>query len=133
MGKQRKIDKGVSRLERGRFAIQPMAAGEVKATIEVSESDDNEIEIEKLDTDGLPREYEGKPIVWYCNFRVLKGGKPLQQKYRLKIPELRNLPKDSTVVIYDSREKVIPYDRSKIIGGDTLELTDGDPAVGHAP
>jgi len=102
---------------------------EIDADIEID--DDGTYEVDKLSVDGLPTAMnDGTPIRWFNNFAIRKNGQYINQKYRVKIAGLSSLGK-SRVVIFDGNGN--PYYYTGAVVDDTIELTDGDPAVGGAP
>lgn len=133
MGKQARIPGKVRKESARKFEVEPVKSGEVQITIDLLE--DGQYEVSKLSDEGLPTHYpdeNGDRITWYNNFSITRGGNFIKQRYRVTIPGLSRRPKNSTVVIYDDTRGLYAYDPSRI-DGDTIELNDGDPAVGHAP
>jgi hypothetical protein len=135
MGKQAKIPGHVKRQSGRKFEIEPERSRwpkEVAITIELPE-DDDEYEVSKLSEEGLPTHWNGVPIVWYGNFSITKGGQAIRRAYKVKIPGISSLPKNTALIICDDETpKGREYDKDRI-KDDTIELTYGDPAVGHAP
>lgn len=131
MGKQAKISGKVNKKSDLKFEVQAVRSGEVAITVELMEK--GNYEVSKLSDDGLPTHFPekgGQPITWYNNFSITKGGQFIRQRYKVTIPGLSRRPGNSILVIYD-RSGLHAYEGDP--DGDTIELADGDPAVGHAP
>lgn len=124
------IDPGKVQKESNRkFKIKKDKASEVDVDVEILEEGD--YEVEKLKTDNLPAYmHDNNPISWYNSFYIKKNGQYINQKYNVTISGISNLG-DSRLVIFDGNGD--PYYYTRKIKDDTFELTDGDPAVGHAP
>ncbi len=94
--------------------------------------------LQKLDTDTLDKKLDAKfggdDIVWFNNFAIKKNtadGDPINQSYSVTIPGLSSYKK---IVIQDGNaNNGRAYVYSGPVVNDTIELTDGDPAVGGAP
>ena len=111
------------------FKIRKDKSSEIDADIEID--DDGIYEVDKLSIDGLPAAMtDGTPIRWFNNFAIKKNGQYINQKFKVKIAGLSSLGK-SRVAIFDGNGN--PYYYTGDIVDDTIELTDGDPAVGGAP
>ena len=120
-----KVQKNNSR----NFKIKKDKDFEIDADIEIE--DDGVYEVDKLSIEGLPTTMtDGTPIRWFNNFAIKKNGQYINQKYKVKIDGLSSLG-NSRVVIFDGNGN--PYYYTGAIVDDTLELTDGDPAVGGSP
>ena len=94
--------------------------------IEIEIEDDGDFEVEKLSVDDLPRTINGNSITWLNNFAIKKAGNYINQRYKVKIPGLGN----GKVVIIDNNSHGNPYYYTGTVDNDTIELSDGDPAVG---
>jgi len=111
------------------FKIKKDKDFEIDADIEIE--DDGVYEVDKLSVEGLPTTMtDGTSIRWFNNFAIKKNGQYINQKYKVKIAGLSSLG-NSRVVIFDGNGN--PYYYTGAIVDDTLELTDGDPAVGGSP
>lgn len=111
------------------FKIKKDKAFEFDTDIEIEE--DGDYEVDKLSADDLPTAMtDGTPIRWFTNFAVKKNGQYINQKYKVKIAGLGSLG-NSKIVIFDGNGN--PYYYTGSVVDDTIELTDGDPAVGGAP
>ena len=120
-----KVQKNNSR----NFKIKKDKDFEIDADIEIE--DDGVYEVDKLSVEGLPTTMtDGTSIRWFNNFAIKKNGQYINQKYKVKIAGLSSLG-NSRVVIFDGNGN--PYYYTGAIVDDTLELTDGDPAVGGSP
>jgi hypothetical protein len=98
--------------------------------------------VEKLDMQGLDNTIiiNGKTetIVWFNNFQIKKEstGEPINQNYKVKIAGLKNLKSaGKNIVIQDGN---VNNGRAYIFTGivsddDSIELSDGDPAIGNSP
>jgi hypothetical protein len=109
-----------------RFQIEKEKSTETDITVFIEA--DGDYVVEKLDVDDLPKEYDGKEVVWYNNFAIKKNGSYIKQKYTVTIKGLGSLGGGARVVICD-REGKLSYYNGKIID-DTITLTDGDPGIG---
>jgi hypothetical protein len=111
------------------FKIKKDKGFEIDADIEID--DDGEYEVDKLSVDGLPAAMpDGTPIRWFNNFAIKKNGQYINQKFKVKIAGLSSLG-SSRLVIFDGNGN--PYYYTGAIVDDTIELTDGDPALGGSP
>ena len=112
-----------------KFKIKKDKDSEVDIDIEIE--DDGDYEVDKLSVDGLPASMnDGTTIRWFNNFAVKKNGQYINQKFKVTVAGLSSLG-NSKVVIFDGNGN--PYYYTGDIVNDTIELTDGDPAVGQAP
>jgi len=119
----------VDKLSNKKFKVKRDKTSEKNAEIDIEEAGD--FEVDKLSTDGLPSEMtDGNPIRWFNNFAIKKNGQYISQRYFVNITGLSSLG-DSRVVIFASSGN--PYYYVGKVIDDTIELTDGDPAVGAAP
>ena len=114
-----------------KFKIMKDKGSEVDADVEiVDDPKDKDItfEVVKLSVDGLPTTmHDGKPIRWFNNFAIRRNNEYINQRYFVTIPGLGS----SGVVIFDGNGD--PYYYTGAVTNDTIELTDGDPAVGGSP
>jgi hypothetical protein len=114
-----------------KFKIMKDKGSEVDADVEiVDDPKDKDItfEVVKLSVDGLPTTmHDGKPIRWFNNFAIRRNSEYINQRYFVTIPGLGS----SGIVIFDGNGD--PYYYTGSITNDTIELTDGDPAIGGAP
>ena len=99
---------------------------EVDVDIEILEEDD--YELEKLSVDELPTTmHDGKKITWLNNFGIKKKGAYINQAYRITIAGLSG----KQVVFLDNNSNGKPYYFTGSVENDTIELSDGDPGIGH--
>ena len=123
----------VDRLNHEKFRIRKDKDSEIDATIEIlnnSGVDNGSYEVEKLSVDGLPEKMEdGTPIRWFNNFAIKKNGQYINQRYTVTIPGLSS--SKSKVVIIDGKGNLYYY--PGVVVNDAIELTDGDPGIGHSP
>lgn len=117
-----------------KFRIQKQKDTELDVDIDIEE--DGDYEVEKLSVDGLPATMDdGTPIRWFNNFSIKKNGQFINQSYTVTIAGLSALKGgNKKIVIWDGNTNngkpwVYPGD----VTNDTIELTDGDPAVGGSP
>jgi hypothetical protein len=116
----------VDRLTNKKFKIKKDKASEIDAEVDIAEGGD--YEVEKLSVDELPTHMkDGTAIRWFSNFAIKKNGRYIQQRYSVTIAGLSSV----NVVICDSSGEPYYYEGS--VKDDTVELTDGDPAIGGAP
>lgn len=120
-----------------KFKIKKEKSSERDVEVEIVEDASIKItkeinyQVDKLSMVDLPAKMpDGKTIRWFNNFSIKKDGQILKQKFLIAITGLSSLG-TSRVVILDSKD--IPYYYEKPIINDTIELADGDPAVGAAP
>jgi len=99
---------------------------EVDIDIEIDE--EGEYEVEKLSVDNLPQTIDGNKITWLNNFAIKdkKADKYINQSYKVRIPGIGN----KTVVLLDNNSNGNPYYYTGPVVNDTIELSDGDPAIG---
>jgi hypothetical protein len=120
-------------LEKKKFKQHKKTKVKVKAhhknevDIEIEVMEDGNYTVEKLSVEELPKEIEEYPIRWLNNFAIRKGKKYINQPYKVKIPGLSK----ERVVIIDSKSEGKPYFFKGKTENDTIELFDGDPAIGH--
>ena len=118
----------VDRLSNKKFKIKKDKNSETDATVEIV--DDGTYEVDKLSVDGLPTNmHDGTPIRWFNNFAIKKNGQYINQRYFVTIAGLKS--STSRVIIFDGNGD--PYYYTGAVTNDTIELTDGDPAIGHGP
>jgi hypothetical protein len=116
----------VDRLSNKKFKINKDKASEIAAEVDIAE--DGDYEVERLSVDELPTHMQdGTAIRWFTNFAIKKDGKYIKQRYSVTIVGLSSV----NVVVCDSSGEPRYYEGS--VKGDTIELTDGDPAIGGAP
>lgn len=124
-----------------KFKIPKVKGTEKDADIEILGSDpDSDFVVEKLDIDGaeLPTKYGKDDIVWLTNFAIKKKTTKeyINQPYKVKIEGLsaRKAEGKKILIIDGNSSSNVPTDISdKVDSSDTLELTDGDPAIGSSP
>ena len=107
-----------------KFKIKAHKKDEVDIDIEIEEEGD--YEVDKLSVDGLPETIEGNPIKWLNNFAIKKTGNYINQRYKVKIPGLGR----GRVVLIDNNSHGNPFYYTGPVVDDTIELSDGDPAIG---
>ena len=116
----------VDRLSNKKFKIKKDKDSESDAEVDIAE--DGNYEVEKLSVDGLPTHMpEGTAIRWFNNFAIKKNGQYIKQRYSVTIAGLSSV----NVVICDSSGEPQYYKGS--VKDDTIELSDGDPAIGGSP
>jgi hypothetical protein len=116
----------VDRLTSKKFKIKKDKASEIDADIDIEEGGD--YEVEKLSVDELPTHMkDGTAIRWFNNFAIKKNGQYIRQRYSVTMTGLSSV----NVVICDSSGE--PYYYKGSVKDDTIELRDGDPAIGGAP
>lgn len=119
----------VQKNSRRNFKIQKDKAFEYDVDIDIEE--DGDYEVDKISADGLPTAIDNITIRWFTNFAIKKNGQYINQKFKVKIARLAEIVGNSKIVIFDGNGN--PYYYTGEIVNDTIELTDGDPAVGSAP
>ena len=114
-----------------KFKIRKDKTTEVDADVEiVADPKDQGItfDVDKLSVDGLPTTmHDGNPIHWLNNFAIRRNNEYINQRYFVTIVGLGL----SGVVIFDGNGD--PYYYTGAVTNDTIELTDGDPAIGTSP
>lgn len=109
-----------------KYMIEKEKKSESDITVDIV--DDGDYEVEKLSVDGLPATMnDGNPIRWINNFFIKKNGQYINQRYFVTLPPVG----DSRIIIFDGNGN--PYYYTGEVKNDTIELTDGDPAVGGWP
>jgi hypothetical protein len=117
-----------------KFKISKHKDSEVDADIEIEE--DGDYVVDKLSVDDLPTTMnDGTVIRWFNNFAIKKNGQYINQSFKVTIAGLSAVRSaNKKVVIFDGNtNNGKPYVFEGDITNDTLELTDGDPAVGGSP
>ena len=117
-----------------KFKIKKHKDSEVDADIEIAE--DGDYVVEKLSIDDLPTKMnDGTAIRWFNNFAIKKNGNYINQSFKVTIAGLSSLRSaNKKIVIFDGNTNSgKPFVFEGDITNDTLELTDGDPAVGSSP
>jgi len=117
-----------------KFKIKKHKDSEVDADIEIAE--DGDYVVEKLSIDDLPTKMnDGTAIRWFNNFAIKKTGNYINQSFKVTIAGLSSLRSaNKKIVIFDGNTNSgKPFVFEGDITNDTLELTDGDPAVGSSP
>jgi hypothetical protein len=116
----------VDKVSNKKFKIKKDKNSEFDVDVEIV--DDGTYEVDKLSIDGLPTNmHDGTPIRWFNNFAIKKNGQYINQRYFVTIAGLGT----SRVVIFDGNGD--PYYYTGKVTNETIELTDGDPAIGHGP
>jgi len=116
----------VDRLTNQKFKIKKDKASEIDAEVDIAEGGD--YEVEKLSVAELPTHMkDGTAIRWFTNFAIKKNGQYIRQRYSVTMAGLSSV----NVVVCDSSGEPYYYEGS--VKDDTIELTDGDPAIGGAP
>ena len=116
----------VDKINNKKFKIKKDKASESDLTIEIV--DDGDYQVEKLSVDGLPTNMnDGNPITWFNNFAIKKNGQYINERYFVTLPVVGN----SRVIMFDGNGD--PYYYTGALNNNTIELTDGDPAVGKWP
>jgi hypothetical protein len=116
------------------FKIQKQKDTELDVDIDIEE--DGDYEVDKLSVDGLPAAMDdGTPIRWFNNFSIKKNGQYINQSFKVKIAGISALKAaNKKLVLWDGNTNTgKPWIYSGDILDDTIELTDGDPAIGTCP
>jgi hypothetical protein len=125
-----------------KFKIPKGKGSEKDADIEIlGDNPDSDFVVQKLSTDPdaeLPAKYGNDDIAWFTNFAIKKNSTKeyINQPYRVKITGLSaaKAAGKKILIVDGNASNNIPTDISnKVDNNDTIELTDGDPAVGGAP
>ena len=124
-----------------KFKIPKAKGTEKDADIEILGSDpDSDFVVEKLNIDGaeLPTKYGNDDIVWLTNFAIKKNSTKeyINQPYKIKIAGLSaaKAAGKKILIVDGNSSSSVPTDISdKVDSSDTLELTDGVPAIGSSP
>ena len=120
---------------------------EKDADIEILGNDpDDDFVVEKLSVDDvdeaglpvLPAKYGNDDIVWLTNFAIKKNSTKeyINQPYKVKIDGLsaaKAAGKKILIIDGNSSGSVPTVINDKVDDNDTIELTDGDPAIGGSP
>ena len=120
------IQDKVEKQSKKKFKVKAHKMDE-EVDIEIDIEDDGDYEVEKLSIDNLISTIDGKPITWLNNFAIKKANDYINQRYKVKIPGLSG----KKVVIIDNNSHGNPYYYTGPVVNDTIELSDGDPAIGH--
>jgi hypothetical protein len=116
----------VDKVNNKKFKIKKDKAQESDITVDIV--DDGDFEVEKLSIDGLPATMnDGNPIHWINNFAIKKNGQYINQRYFVSLPDVTG----KRVIIFDGNGN--PYYYTGEVTNNTIELTDGDPAIGSWP
>jgi len=121
------IDNKVEKQSKKKFKVKAHKGTEVDIDIEIE--DDGDYVVEKLSVDDLVENVKtinGNAITWLNNFAIKKGSNYINQRYKVTIPGLGN----KKVVIIDNNSHGNPYYYTGPVANDTIELSDGDPAIG---
>lgn len=124
-----------------KFKIPKGKGTEKDADIEILGDDpDSDFAVQKLSIDGaeLPTKYGNDDITWLTNFAIKKNSTKeyINQPYRVKITGLSaaKAAGKKILIVDGNSSNNIPTDiTNKVDNNDTIELTDGDPAVGNSP
>lgn len=109
-----------------KFKIKTQKSSEKDVEIDIV--DDGSYDVEKLSVDDLPATMsDGKAITWLNNFAIKKAGNYINQPYKVKIDGLGSKP----IVILDNNSDGKPYYFTGSVVDNTIELSDGDPGIGH--
>jgi len=120
---------------------------EKDADVEILGDDpDSDFVVEKLSVDDvdeaglpvLPTKYGNDDIVWFTNFAIKKNSTKeyINQPYKVKILGLsaaKAAGKKILIIDGNSSGSVPTVINDKVDDNDTIELTDGDPAIGGSP
>ena len=108
-----------------KFKIKAHKNTEADADIEIA--DEGDYQVDKLSIDELPATMsDGASITWLNNFAIKKNDNYINQPYKVTIPGLGK----GRVVILDNNSNGAPYYFTGAVKNDTIELSDGDPAIG---
>lgn len=130
-----------------KFKIPKSKNKEKDADIEILGDDpDSDFVVEKLSVDDvdetgqpvLPTKYGNDDIAWLTNFAIKKKSTKayINQAYKVKIEGLSaaKAANKKILIIDGNSSSNVPTDiTDKVDKNDTIELTDGDPAVGSSP
>jgi hypothetical protein len=135
---KRVIDGKVKKNSSKNFRIEKVKDTERDVDINIEE--DGVYEVEKLSVDDLPATYvDGKgntsSILWFNNFSIKKNGQYINQSFKVTITGLSAVRAEGKkIVIWDGNtNNGKPWEFTGDVTDDTMELTDGDPAIGGAP
>lgn len=116
----------VEKVNNKKFKIKKDKGQESDLTIDIV--DDGDYDVQKLSIDGLPATMiDGNPIHWYNNFAIKKNGQYINQRFFVSLPDVTG----KRVIIFDGNGN--PYYYTGEVNNNTIELTDGDPAIGSWP
>ena len=135
------VDGKVDKFGRGRFKIKKEKASEEDIDIDVIDVGENDFEAQKLSLDDLPTQLDpndpaSPSITWVNNFVIkFKNGGPINQSYTVRIPGSSTWKSQGkSLVLFDGNSHGgKPWLYPSSIVDDTIELTDGDPAIGKSP
>lgn len=112
--------------DKKKFKVKAHKPHEVDADIEIV--DDGDFQVDKLSVDDLPAAMsDGAPITWLNNFAIKKGSDYINQRYKVTIAGLGK----GRVVLLDGNSAGNPYYFTGPVTNDSIELSDGDPAIGQ--
>jgi len=129
------------------FKIPKSKDKDKDAEIEILGNDpESDFVVQKLSLDDvdesglpvLPAKYGNDDIVWLTNFAIKKNSTKdyINQPYKVKIAGLsaaKAAGKKILIIDGNSSGNVPTVINDKVDSNDTIELTDGDPAIGSAP
>lgn len=106
-----------------------------------SAATDQKFVVEQLELEGLDAQINGQDIVWFNNFSIKKkkkdgtDGDPINQAYKVTIEGLGALRSAGKNIVLQGAKanNGKAYIFTGAVNKDTIELTDGDPAVGGCP
>lgn len=135
------VDGKVDKFGKGRFKIKKEKASEEDIDIDVIDVGENDFEAQKLSLDDLPTQLDpndpaSPSITWVNNFVIkFKNGGPINQSYTVRIPGSSTWKSQGkSLVLFDGNSHGgKPWLYPSSIVDDTIELTDGDPAIGKSP
>ena len=120
------IQGNVEKKSNKKYKIKAHKGTEVDADIDILE--DGDFQVDKLSVDGLPATmYDGKAIRWLNNFAIKKGNAYINQPYKVTIP---GLVQGKVVILDNNSVNGQPYYFTGSVTNNTIQLSDGDPAVG---
>jgi hypothetical protein len=135
-GKVTKIEEKKNGRKKIKFKVEKDKPNNRDADIEidVDENNTDDFTVESYSTDDLPSTITNPDgsktnITWFNNFSVKKNGN-YNVTYKVTIPGISNLGNSRLVIYHGSGD---PQYFSGSISGNTIELTNGDPAVGSGP
>ncbi len=113
------------------------APAEIEADVDVEVVADGDYQVDKLPLpsssitfkDGTPP--KDIPIRWFTNFAIKENNVPINKTYHVTIPGLDSIlaKQNSKLVVYYGSGNPVAISHD----GDTITLTNGDPAPGMAP
>lgn len=115
------------------FRVHKHDADDATSEIAIELDDVNDIEVELLEISDLPPTHNGKPVTWFNNFSVKKGGAYLTKAHKISYTiHFDELPAGSTFVYFDG-EKILDDlkpERSERAGKQKVTFNIGDPGTG---